>query len=97
MLLLDPDSKRYFLKAGDAWVSAADVTGPWTDAAVAPASVAAAAAQLTAANKPQDGAPQENEFVPPNWILTKDNIPSPTDYFPVVPDYLAQFKALWGK
>jgi ribose transport system substrate-binding protein len=43
------------------------------------------------------GVPQETTFTPPNWILTKDNIPSPNQYFPVVPTSLQQFKALWGK
>ena len=54
-------------------------------------------AAVDAIARAQAGAPQENEFVPLNWILTKDNIPSATDYFPVVPDYLQQFKTLWGK
>jgi ribose transport system substrate-binding protein len=36
-------------------------------------------------------------FAPPNWILTKDNLPSSTEFFPLVPDIVDQFKALWGK
>jgi ribose transport system substrate-binding protein len=32
----------------------------------------------------------------PNWIVTKDTLPSSTDAFPVVADYQDQFKALWG-
>ena len=36
-------------------------------------------------------------FAPPNWILTKDNLPSVNEYFPIVPDIVDQFKALWGK
>ena len=30
------------------------------------------------------GAPQVATFNPPNWILTKDNLPSANEYFPVV-------------
>jgi len=36
-------------------------------------------------------------FAPPNWILLKDNLPSSTEFFPLVPDVVNQFKALWGK
>jgi ABC-type sugar transport system substrate-binding protein len=43
------------------------------------------------------GVPQFTNFNPPNWILTKDNIPSPNEYFPVVPNALDQFKEVWGK
>jgi hypothetical protein len=43
------------------------------------------------------GVPQVTDFSPPNWILTKGNLPSATEYFPIVPDALDQFKALWGK
>lgn len=45
------------------------------------------------------GVPVEPAFTPPNWILTKDNIPpeGTTDLFKVVPDVVEHFKALWGK
>jgi ABC-type sugar transport system substrate-binding protein len=38
-------------------------------------------------------------FDPPNWILTKSNIPAEgaTDLFPLIPDIQDQFKKLWGK
>ena len=38
-------------------------------------------------------------FDPPNWILTKDNVPAEgaSKLFPVVPDIVDQFKKLWGK
>jgi ribose transport system substrate-binding protein len=32
----------------------------------------------------------------PVWLLTKDNVPSTTSSFPLVKDYQAQYKALWG-
>lgn len=32
----------------------------------------------------------------PNWIITKDTVPSITEYYPLVADYQAQYKALWG-
>ncbi len=32
----------------------------------------------------------------PVWLLTGDNVPSTTDTFPLVEDYQAQYKALWG-
>jgi hypothetical protein len=47
VILLDPDSRRYFLKAGGAWVSASDVMGPWEDAANVPPTVEEAAAKLS--------------------------------------------------
>ena len=43
------------------------------------------------------GAPQADTFNPPNWILTKENLPSANQYFPVIANALDQFKALWGK
>jgi hypothetical protein len=55
LILLDPQSKRYFLKAGTAWVSAPEATGPYEDAPDVPAAVAAVAAKLqqpTAAKGP---------------------------------------------
>jgi hypothetical protein len=36
-------------------------------------------------------------FAPPNWILLKSNLPSSTEFFPLVPDIVNQFKTLWGK
>jgi ribose transport system substrate-binding protein len=32
----------------------------------------------------------------PVWLLTGDNVPSTTEGFPLVADYQAQYKALWG-
>jgi ABC-type sugar transport system substrate-binding protein len=43
------------------------------------------------------GAEVQPGFAPPNWILNKDNLPSSTEFFPVVPDIVEQFTALWGK
>jgi ribose transport system substrate-binding protein len=43
------------------------------------------------------GAEVQPGFAPPNWILVKSNLPSTTDYFPVVADIENQFKTLWGK
>ena len=36
-------------------------------------------------------------YAPPNWILTADNLPSSTEFFPLVPDIVEQFTELWGK
>jgi ribose transport system substrate-binding protein len=36
-------------------------------------------------------------FPPPNWILTADNLPSSTEFFPLVPDIVEHFTELWGK
>jgi ABC-type sugar transport system substrate-binding protein len=36
-------------------------------------------------------------FPPPNWILTKDNLPAVDKYFPLVEDYKEHFMELWGK
>ena len=60
ILLLDMPTRRFYLKAGDSWMSAADVTGPWTNAAALPAAVAAEGQQLAVPadpNTPQAGAP----------------------------------------
>ncbi len=46
ILLLDMDSKRYFLKAGEAWFSATDIKGQWTPAANIPVAVADTATKL---------------------------------------------------
>ncbi len=32
----------------------------------------------------------------PKWFITKDTVPSTTHNYPVVEDYQAQYKALWG-
>jgi ribose transport system substrate-binding protein len=32
----------------------------------------------------------------PQWLISKDNIPSTSSYFPLVANYQAQFKKLWG-
>ena len=43
-------------------------------------------AAVDAIARAEAGAPQVPTFNPPNWILTKENIPSANEYFPVVPD-----------
>jgi ribose transport system substrate-binding protein len=43
------------------------------------------------------GAEVQPGFAPPNWIVVKENLPSSTQLFPVVPDTVNQFKQLWGK
>lgn len=32
----------------------------------------------------------------PEWFITKDNVPSTTEDYPLVEDYKEQYKALWG-
>jgi uncharacterized membrane protein YgcG len=46
LILFDPQSNQYFLKAGAAWVSATNVAGPYEDAAGVPAAVIDVAARL---------------------------------------------------
>jgi ribose transport system substrate-binding protein len=43
------------------------------------------------------GVPVVSDFNPPNWILTKDNLPSTTEYFPLIANVIDQYKQLWGK
>lgn len=38
----------------------------------------------------------DQKAVLPNMLITKDNVPSSLGDFPLVKDYQAQFKALWG-
>jgi ribose transport system substrate-binding protein len=38
----------------------------------------------------------DQQAVLPNMLITKDNLPSADGDFPLVEDYQAQFKALWG-
>ena len=52
---------------------------------------------VTAAIQHAVGDPISPAPVPPTWILTPQNAPnSGSAIFPVVPDYQAQYKALWG-
>src|SRR5256885_8147086 len=46
LILFDPSSKRYFLKAGAGWVTSPDATGPYEDAPDVPAIVADVAVRL---------------------------------------------------
>jgi hypothetical protein len=48
ILLSDDAGKRYYLKAGTRWVSAAGLPGPWEDTANVPPAIAAAGADLAA-------------------------------------------------
>lgn len=38
-----------------------------------------------------------SEVTPPRMVITKQNLPSNTELFPLVPDYKSQFLKLWGK
>lgn len=40
--------------------------------------------------------PQSNRTLTDEYLVTKTNVPSNLQYPPVVPDFLAQFKKLWG-
>lgn len=46
VMVYDPAGKAYFLKGGDAWLSAADVTGPWKDVEALPEPVQALADKM---------------------------------------------------
>lgn len=41
-----------------------------------------------------DFSPTSDDF--PSWIITKGQVPSTTENYPLVEDYQAQYKALWG-
>lgn len=57
ILLLDDATHRYYLKAGPRWVSAPDLSGPWTDTTSVPSAIAAAGADLgTPATQPSAAA-----------------------------------------
>lgn len=47
IVLMDMDSKRYFLKAGEIWFTASAVPGPWARVAAVPPSIADAGSKLT--------------------------------------------------
>jgi hypothetical protein len=51
IMVYDPEGKAYYLKGGDAWMSAAEVTGAWKDVETLPAPVQALAAKMKAAEK----------------------------------------------
>jgi len=53
ILLFDSTGRRYYLKAGSRWVSAADIPGPWEDVASVPPAIASSGADLaTPATQP---------------------------------------------
>ena len=73
ILLLDMSSKRYFLKAGDTWMVAPDVTGPWAPAGSdVPAGVADAGTKLTAQNPPANAAAAPPTPAGPTAILVAE-------------------------
>lgn len=39
---------------------------------------------------------EPNQYDLPSWIITQETVPSTTEFFPLVEDYQAQYKALWG-
>lgn len=41
-ILLDPDTKAYYLRGGDRWYTAADIAGPWAESVHAPEAIVAA-------------------------------------------------------
>jgi ABC-type sugar transport system substrate-binding protein len=43
------------------------------------------------------GVPIEKAGSPPVWMVTKDNVPSTSELFPLVKDYKEQFLSFWGK
>jgi hypothetical protein len=45
-MVYDPEGKTYYLKGGDAWLSAAEVTGPWKDVETLPEPVRALATKM---------------------------------------------------
>ncbi|MEA2709736.1 MAG: hypothetical protein QOF78_2337 [Phycisphaerales bacterium] len=65
IVLWSDEMQRFYLKAGDAWVGAPRIAGPWHDAIVPPA-ITAAAAAIGAAPAPANAPiPAGATFVPP--------------------------------
>jgi ribose transport system substrate-binding protein len=54
-------------------------------------------AMVDAVARKAAGVPIEKAGNPPVWMVTKDNVPSTSELFPLVEDYKKQFLALWGK
>ncbi|MFJ9903476.1 sugar ABC transporter substrate-binding protein [Streptomyces sp. NPDC101152] len=69
-----------------------------TDGAMALNSHETAWLQVDALARHFTGRPMDvdQRAVLPNMLVTKDNLPSADGDFPIVKDYQAQFKALWG-
>jgi ribose transport system substrate-binding protein len=51
---------------------------------------------VTAVAQHAAGVPVTPSVPAPEWILTPSNSPTSTQAFPLVPDYQAQYEALWG-
>ncbi len=58
LMVYDPAGKTYYLKAGDTWLKAVDVKGPWQDAKPLPEGLKALEARLAQGQQP---APQKVE------------------------------------
>jgi ABC-type sugar transport system substrate-binding protein len=52
---------------------------------------------VTAVAQHEAGVPVVPSVPAPEWILTPSNAPTSTQAFPLVADYEAQYKALWGR
>ena len=53
-------------------------------------------AQVDALARMFAGVPPESDTFVPTWIVTKDNLPTDKEIFPVVEDTIAQYFKLWG-
>jgi ABC-type sugar transport system substrate-binding protein len=53
-------------------------------------------AMVNSAAEHAAGVPVTPSVAPPMWVLTPQNAPNTSKPFPLVPDYQAQFEALWG-
>ncbi len=90
ILLLDLESKHYFLKAGDTWQTAADLNGPWVPTGSVPASVVEQGNKLSDQNaganaqppgQPARVAPGPTQIIvsqEPAELITSDGTPSYT-------------------
>jgi hypothetical protein len=64
ILLLDMPQKQYYLKAGQYWMTASDVTAPWTASPAVPNEIAAEANVIAPAQPPDPNAPPQSPAAP---------------------------------
>ncbi len=70
-ILLDPDTKAYYLKGGDRWYTATDIMGSWAVSANVPAAVAAAVPSESGADTAGETAPTPPSPAPRIIVATE--------------------------
>jgi hypothetical protein len=74
IMLMDLQSKHFFLKAGDIWQTAPDVTGPWSPTNSVPAGIADEGTKLTAqpTQPPAEGAQPAANAAPTQIVVSEE-------------------------